>query len=207
VEPALSALFSVLGAHRDRTTLLPALLRELAHQGNPMPSWEPELPDTAAAVREPAVQSALLHLVALSQQWREGGAPGAKAIRKLARERLQRLHGQVTREGLRFEQLAETGRHRVRKRLKRLRYLAELTRPVFVAKRVDAYVEALAGLQDALGRYQDAAAGRSLLVQHAAQEPGAWFGVGWLAAREHALAADCAKACRRTVRQAQPFWR
>jgi triphosphatase len=207
VEPALSGLFRVLGAHRDRTTLLPALLRELAHEGNPMQAWEPVLPDTAAAVREPSVQSALLHLVALSQQWREVGAPGAKAIRNLARERLQRLHRQVTRQGLRFEQLTETERHRVRKRLKRLRYLAELTRPVFAAKRVDAYVQALAGLQDALGRYQDAAAGRSLLAQHAAQEPGAWFGVGWLAAREHALAADCAKACRRTVRQAQPFWR
>jgi inorganic triphosphatase YgiF len=207
VEPTLEGLFSVLGAHRDQATLLPALLREVAHAGNPMQPWQPVLPDIASAVREPAVQSALLHLVALSQAWREGGAPGARSIRALARERLQRLHRKATRRGLHFEALAEAQRHQVRKRLKRLRYLAELMRPLFATKKVDAYVAALADLQDALGRYQDAAAGRELLARRAAEDPGAWFGVGWLAAREDALAAECATACRRTVRHAQPFWR
>jgi triphosphatase len=207
VEPALGRLFSVLGAHRDQATLLPALLQEVAHEGNPMRPWQPTLPDIAAAVREPVVQSALLHLVALAQEWREGGAPGASALRKLARERLRRLHRKATREGLRFEVLVEAERHQVRKRLKRLRYLAELMRPLFATREVQAYVAALSDLQDALGRYQDAAAGRALLAQRAAEDPAAWFGVGWLAAREQALAAECAKACRRTVRLAQPFWR
>ena len=207
VEPALAGLFSVLGAHRDQATLLPALQQQVAHEGNPMQPWQPPLPDTAAAVREPAVQSALLHLVALSQELREGGAPGAGAIRALARKRLRQLHRKATRQGLRFELLAEAERHRVRKRLKRLRYLAELMRPLFATRKVQAYVAALSDLQDALGRYQDAAAGRALLAARAAQDPGAWFGVGWLAAREPALAAECAKACRRTVRQAHPFWR
>jgi triphosphatase len=206
-EPALDDLFSVLGAHRDRTTLLPALLKELPQEGNPMQPWQPELPDLGNAVRQPAVQSALLQLVALAQEWRESGAPGAKAIRELACKRLQRLHRTVMRQGVRFERLGEAERHRVRKRLKRLRYLAELARPLFAARKVDAYVEALADLQAALGRYQDAAAGRALLAQRAAEEPGAWFGVGWLAEREHTLGAECAKACRRTARRAQPFWR
>lgn len=48
---------------------------------------------------------------------------------------------------------------------------------------------------------QDAAAGRAHLEQRAAQDPGAWIGAGWLAAREERLAVDCEHACRK----ARPF--
>jgi triphosphatase len=206
VEPALHGLFSLLGVHRDCATLLPALLLELAHEGSPMREWHPALPDTTAAVREPAVQAALLQLVALAHEWRQGGGPLPKAIRKLARERLQQLHRKTLKPGQRFENLSEPERHQVRKRLKRLRYLSELVRPLFDGKEVDAYVDALKDLQDALGRYQDAAAGRRLLAERAAEDAAAWFGVGWLAARERSFAARCAKACRRTSRRAETFW-
>jgi triphosphatase len=206
VDTALRGLFSVLGEHRDRSTLLPGLLRELAHEGNPMREWQPVLPDVGAAVRQPALQSALLRLIALAQELRQFDGPGPKAIRKLARQRLQRLQRRTLKQGRRFEILTEPERHRVRKRLKRLRYLAELVRSVFRPREVDRYVDALRTLQDALGRYQDAAAGRRLLAQRAAEDPGAWFGAGWLAAREHELAEGCERACRRLARRARPFW-
>ncbi|MCC2633079.1 MAG: hypothetical protein K0S48_965, partial [Ramlibacter sp.] len=97
-------------------------------------------------------------------------------------------------------------RHRVRKQLKRLRYLAEMARPLYRGDAVDGYFEALGDLQDALGLYQDAAAAGALLAERAKEDSGAWFGAGWLAAREQALAAECEKACRRTARRARPFW-
>ena len=97
-------------------------------------------------------------------------------------------------------------RHKVRNQLKRLRYLAEMVRPLYDGDAVDRYVEALGGLQDALGSYQDAAAAGALLAERAKEDPGAWFGAGWLAAREQPLAAECEKACRRTARRARPFW-
>jgi inorganic triphosphatase YgiF len=206
VEPTLRGLFTVLGTHRDQGTLLPALLRDLAHAGNPMREWQPGQPDIGAAVRDAPVQSALLHLVALAQELRQGEASRPKAIRRLARERLRRLHRKTLQEGPRFAVLTEPGRHRIRKRLKRLRYLAELVRPLFRRKDVDAYVANLKELQNALGCYQDAVAGRALLTQRAGEDPAAWFGVGWLAARQDALAADCAAACRRVARKARPFW-
>ena len=71
----------------------------------------------------------------------------------------------------------------------------------------DTYPKVLKDLQDALGRYQDAAAGRQLFAQHAAEDASAWFGAGWLAAREETLAHDCQDACRRAARREKPFWK
>lgn len=210
VAPALTAAFRVLGEHRDRSTLIPALQAESAAAGGPQLHWRPALPDVAAAVREPAFQEALLHLLGLAQGLKEGAGDGSddrtRPLRARARKRLARLHARIARDGVRFEQLDEEGRHRVRKRLKRLRYLAELMRPLFKPGAVDSYVKALKQLQDALGAYQDANAGRRMFVQQAAQEPAAWFVAGYLAAREEALAGTCARACRKMLRKARPFW-
>jgi triphosphatase len=208
VEPALHGLFQVLGQHRDRATLLPALEKELAEAGAPsLSNRQPPLPDLPAAIRDPELQSALLHLVMLVQELHEAPAEGGiKATRKKIAARLGELHRQVMREGRRFEKLEVTKRHRVRKRLKRLRYLAELVRPLFDARAVDSFADALEGLQDALGEYQDAATARALFEDRARQDPAAWFAVGWLAARERELAASCEKTCRKTAGKASPFW-
>lgn len=207
VPQVLAETFGVLGEHRDSAMLVPALREQVARAGGPAVHWQPELPDIGAAVRAPAFQGALLQLVALQQELgRQTGKGGAKATRKAVGKRLAKLHAQVERDGLRFAELAEAERHRVRKRLKRLRYLAELTRPLFEADAVDDYVKALKILQDALGEYQDAAAGARMFAGRAAQEPVAWFAAGWLAAREESLAGDCARACRKMAKKARPFW-
>ena len=210
VEPQLRALFDLLGQHRDRSTLVPALEREIAAAGGPKIEWRPRLPDVGAAIRAPELQVALLQLVAFAQDLQTRPAQAGdslKATRKAVRAQLARLHRQVEREGLRFEALTQPQRHRVRKRLKRLRYLAELTLPLFDRREVDRFTQALKGLQDALGRYQDAAAGHALFAQRAAEDPNAWFGAGWLAAREQQIAAECAAACRKTAAKARPFWK
>lgn len=209
VEPAVRALFLLLGEHRDRAALIPALEREVQEAGGPAIAWRPALPDPGAGVRDADFQSALLHLLALVQALGAGDAPtggSLKALRKSVRARLAKLHRQVVRDGLRFEALQEARRHRVRKRLKRLRYLAELMRPLFAGKEVDRFVKSLKRLQDALGSYQDAATGRRLFTERAADDPACWFAAGWLAAREREIAADCAAACRAFSRKSRPFW-
>jgi triphosphatase len=207
LQPPLKELFGVLGEHRDRSTLLPQLQLELVAAGGPDLAWTPELPDLAVAVRSPVFQSAVLQLVALVHDLRsrEDGKPGP--ARRQLRARLQKLHRRTLRQGAEFDALALPERHTVRKRLKRLRYLSELVRPLFRAADVDRYVDSLKSLQDALGSYQDAVAGRQLLVARAAEDPRAWFGAGWLAAREQALAGDCARACRKAAQRAQAFWK
>ena len=203
---AIRTLFTTLGEHRDRSTLIPALLREMSGAASPVQPWQPELPDVGAAVRDRAVQDAFLRLVALAQQLRDGSGTAPRALRQLTGDRLRSLHGRMAKKGRRFEELPQADRHQVRKRLKRLTYIAELVRPLYDLDAVDAYVRSLKKLQDALGRYQDAVAGRLLFEQQAREVPSAWFGAGWLAAREEQLAAACAKACRRAARKAKPFW-
>ena len=207
VAAALQACFAVLGEHRDRSTLLPVLRGELEAVQAPLAAWDAPLPDLAAAVRDPAFQQALLKIVALVQELLAVDDDGSlKAARKSAGERLQKLHRKALRAGHDFTRLAEAERHRVRKRLKRLRYLGELVRPLFDGDAVDAYVKSLKDLQDALGAYQDVVAGKRMFAEHAALDARAWFGAGWLAAREEDLARDCEEACRHTKKKALRFW-
>lgn len=208
VEPPLHALFRTLGEHRDRATLVPRLREEAGAAGGPALFWQPELPAIGAAVRECEVQRALVRLVGFVQELAQARDDGdLKAARKAVASRLGKLHRKLLRAGRRFESLAPEDRHAERKRLKRLRYLAELTRPLFAGRAVDDYVGALKRLQDALGAYQDAVAGRALFARHAEHgEPGAWFAAGWLAAREETLAKDCERACRKTARKAREYW-
>jgi inorganic triphosphatase YgiF len=207
IEAPLRETFHLLGEHRDRSTLLPQLREDLAAIGAPLPGWDAPLPDVGAAVRQPVFQQALLQLVALVHELSEVEDGGLKAARQAARDRLQKLHRKAMRAGDTFLQLAQPERHQVRKRLKRLRYLSELVRPLFDADAVDRYVKSLKDLQDALGRYQDAAACRQMFEAHAREDARAWFGAGWLASREEQLAQECEEACRRTERKARRFWK
>jgi triphosphatase len=206
VEPALRAVFGVLGEHRDRSTLLPGLRSELTAAGAPLAGWEAQLPDVGAAVRDNAFQQAFLRLLALVQELSALDDGGLKEARREVRSQLQKLHRKTLDAGRHFRGLSPPERHQVRKRLKRLRYLSEMVRSLFAGDDVDRYVASVKRLQDALGRYQDAAAGRQLFAQHAVEDPRAWFAAGWLAAREEELAEECARACRKTRRQARPFW-
>lgn len=106
---------------------------------------------------------------------------------------MRRLHAKVRHGSQDFAALPVKEQHRLRKRLKRLRYLTE-----FVAPALDAEGEwFLASLQPALtalGRLGDERVARALYSDIAATDPQAWFGVGWLTAREALTVADCEKA-------------
>jgi triphosphatase len=212
VSDQLTMLFRLLGQHRDALVLVPQLERQLAAADAPglAQAVVGPVPDIAAAVRDTGFQSSVLAVVAMQQRLLEGTAvaqTSRKALRKTVNQRLRKLHEQSLEAGHHFADLPEPERHRIRKRLKRLRYLSELTRPLYAGRKVDAFVAELKALQDALGEYQDAAVGRRLWHELAATDPAAWFGAGWLAAREEALARSCERACRDAARAAVPFWK
>lgn len=133
----------------------------------------------------------------------------AHAARRFLRERLQHLHKQVLRDGERFESLDTEKQHRVRKRLKRLRYLAEFVAPLFekgggnVAGR---YLKALRPAQDALGDFNDEAVALALYREATARDARAWFAVGWFTARHAAGASACCKALEK-IGDAARFWK
>ena len=84
-----------------------------------------------------------------------GDASGAKRAKRAIESRLAKLHDKTMRDGRRFERLDPPRQHRVRKRLKRLRYLAEFTAPLHDRDALDAFLSKLRKAQDALGEYND----------------------------------------------------
>jgi triphosphatase len=209
-EAPIVALFRALGEHRDRDYLLHSVQGQMSAAGGPPLDWSAtltELPDTAAAVRAPAFQEALIGLIGLvhAASANEGMQPDQSAKRTV-RRRLQKLYKEAVAEGRQFLKLEETMQHRLRKRLKRLRYLAEFSRPLFTGRQVDAFVAVLKPVQDALGGYNDELAALLAWQQLVNDDARAWFGTGWLSARRAANEQACLQACQTFARDAKPFW-
>lgn len=138
----------------------------------------------------------------------EGDAPDADGVPLRARvaDRLERWHRQVRRDARRFAALDDVARHRLRKRLKRLRYGVEFGAGLFGRRAVERYLERLQKSQDGLGLYNDAAIAQAAYGELRAHEPRAWFALGWLDRRRAAAAERCVDELRR-LRKAKPFWR
>ncbi len=225
-EPPLVDAFRALGDLRDREQVVKVAQPQLREAG--APEVDPLAGDAdggAAAsaltpgdiVRAAAFQDVLVSLIGFTAATppSTGYAPlAADEARQQLRERLQRLHKQAVRDGERFESLATEHQHRARKRLKRLRYLAEFVAPLFAEaeggkKKRDAaerYLKALRPAQDALGEFNDEAVALALYRDVASRDPRAWFAVGWFSARRAAGAKACRKALEE-IGEAPRFWK
>lgn len=207
-QPALAQAFRALGQHRDRAAMAPALQQRMQADGAPALAWPGELPPPhtpATVVRGGALQDTLLAVLAFVHAPAQE-ALGPARVRSVIRKRLAALHRKAVAGGRRFAQLPPAEQHRVRKQLKRLRYLAELVRPLFAARQVDAFVRHLKPAQDALGEYQDLVVAQALWRERALHEPAALFGVGWLAARRPPLAGACQAVCEKDLSKVKRFW-
>lgn len=207
----LSALFRRLGGTRDRDALQEHLLPALVAAGAPFR----ELPPVAGATEDPG---AVLREREANGLWLEvlayvhgetadaDRADAPRQLRRSVRATLQRLHRQVARDAARYAELQEAGQHRVRKRLKRLRYGVEFCCTLFPAGSVAQYLAAVRPAQDALGERQDLLVAQSLFEAQLPADPRAWFAVGWLAARRAQAVARCSETLA-AVAQAPRFWR
>jgi len=121
--------------------------------------------------------------------------------------RLAVWHRQLRRSARRFAELDEEARHRLRKRVKRLRYALEFTRGLFEAKKLARLVKALSELQTRLGALNDAGVALQALRTAPATDPAVSFALGWLTARCAALADECQPALERFVTTRPPWKR
>ncbi|MGZ5194957.1 MAG: CYTH and CHAD domain-containing protein [Ramlibacter sp.] len=200
--------FRELGRHRD-SGFVAQLQERLEAAGGPALPIAPDAlgpADPVAAVRSPDWQHALLAMLGWMHRPDWPASTGAKGVKVILAKRLGKLFRSLLKEGRNFAQLPPQRQHRARKRLKRLRYLAEFSRHHFHEDDVQSFVEALKPAQDALGDYNDEALALGYYADRAAQEPRAWFGAGWLAARRPVNAAACEKALR-ALADLRPFWK
>lgn len=217
---AVTALFRALGTTRDRDVLQGGLKREidaaLALLGEPAL----ELPAAAGAAswseRDAAAHGVLFidllaeRLAATTAAPEPAADPSAEVppdatLRALAAARLQDWHAQALRDAKRFDRLDDEARHRLRKRLKRLRYAVEFSAGLYSRRAVERYLERLREAQERLGEFNDVCVAVAAYQPLAATEPRAWFALGWLAARRGAVLAACSAELGR-FRKAQPFW-
>ena len=215
VEMALDTAFRALGDYRDVYSVTSNMAGELVRAGSP----EPVLavvspPDTAmlsARIRGRPFQEALLDVLAFTLRDPEDkGTPkpaGRRRLRRQVAARLDKLKAQLARGASHFGEFDELERHQVRKRLKRLRYLAELVGPLYLPGPVRRHLAALRPAQDALGHYLDLVVALRIARRAvAAGDAKAWFNVGWLTGYAQPRVAACSEALRQAAR-APRFWR
>ena len=209
----LVAVFRGLGQHRDASHLARILQPRIEAAGGPpldAGRTGDDIADPGALVRSPAFQDVLLSLIGFAHRAEpnaaadQGGLTPREA-RKAVRGRLGKLHALVLRDGRKFLSLDATRQHRVRKRLKRLHYLVGFSAPLFPARKTSAFVSALKPAQDALGLYNDETVALQTCRTMASDDPRAWFGVGWLSARQLPNATLCQHELN-AFAKARAFW-
>jgi triphosphatase len=217
----------VFGKARDWDVLLTEALPSAGEDGV-NPDLLATLAEACAIPRETAhraLQSALERpdfgpLLAGLRAWAEDGAqvPAlmgnaaqlGRPLKELAPDLLARLSRRVAKRAKGHRHASTAELHKLRKRVKVLRYAAELMEPVYGAKPVKPLVRRCKDLQEVLGRVNDAAAIPALLASLSAA-PGtdlakaveavcAWAEQRGATARRHV-----AKSWH-ALRDTKPFW-
>ncbi len=204
---SLGDVFARLGVSRDRHVLeamAPMLEAAGAPALTPPEDSESTLDDPETVTRDPAFSLLALDLLGYVHGTSVPTEHDGRLLEVVA-EQLELLRRRSLRRHKRFATLPEPDQHAVRKRLKRLRYTAELTASLFPARKVKRYVKTLAPAQEALGALNDLFVARDTFRALTEHDPSAWFAVGWLVARQERAVADCVSPLRDAAR-AQPYW-
>lgn len=195
---AAAALFRSLGSARDRDVLagvfgseLQSALAgiELDELPMPNPSGVPASTPVDALRARPA-QAMLLDLLAagsVAADESDSRAKAATGLRKRLVRRLERWHRAVVADAERFEQLDSHERHRLRKRLKRLRYAVEFAAGLLDGRRLRRYLSRLQAAQQRLGELNDVVMATHVFQRARFADPRARVALGWLAARHDVL--------------------
>jgi triphosphatase len=109
--------------------------------------------------------------------------------RRRARKRLRAWHQTIAQQAQAFETLDESSLHALRKRIKRQRYAVEFLAPLLPRRALSRYLKLLARAQERMGELNDLFVARAHYQARVADEPAAWFALGWLAARIAEVAA------------------
>ena len=130
----------------------------------------------------------------------ETAAEAPASLRRAFSAPLRHLLRQVQRDAARFERLDDAQRHRLRRRIKRLRYATELTLALWPARPAARLLRRLAQAQTPLGDLNDCVVAQAHCRDLATQTPQAWFAVGWLSARRQSLEPACIAALARLAK-------
>ena len=182
-----------LGGNRDIDVMAEAIWPRLRAVGAPLvelPVHENVVPP-CDLVREAATQQWMLELLSIELQ-------GIGEVREgkwsLVLPVVRGWSRQCKKDALRFESFDLEQRHRLRKRLKRLRYALEFIESELPTKCYKRFSKALTTVLDDLGDYNDLQVAIEAYRGIAEIDLRAWFAIGWLMAQLPKAESRCIKA-------------
>jgi CHAD domain-containing protein len=128
-----------------------------------------------------------------------------RALDDYAAERLGARHDRLRKRVRQIDLADQAAFHKLRIRVKKLRYPSELLKSLFDERRAAPYLQRLAGLQQVLGSLNDALAGGALVASLSVPPETQHLVIGWLA-HEADIARERFPGVARAFRQAKPFW-
>ncbi len=217
-------------ATRDWDVFLSDILRPVidSHPGDAGLSWlkaqaiaEREAAYAAmretVAARDYARTFLRLGLWAESRGWRAAAEAGQQAVlngavEPFARKVLAKRWKKVSRLAKDLAGGDDQAVHRMRLALKKLRYGTHFFRSLFPGRKMAAYLEAVSGLQDRLGHFNDVAASRALIGRLLARPDGdgpairqaAGLAIGWHSHAAHAARKTLLKSWH-ALERVRPF--
>lgn len=207
-EVTLKTLFNQLGTIRDRDALEEKLLPRLRAAGAPYVKL-PIQPhqEEIHTFKDPSYTTLWLAMIQFIQVSSESQHEQniVDDLTELATAEIKHMHRQLLKDAENCLDLNDMMWHRMRKRLKRLRYCVEFISSLYDKKQVRQYLNALSPVQDILGQYNDVLIAEALFKQQVEQHPQAWFALGWLAAHREQLRLESASALQQ-LQYAKVFW-
>lgn len=208
LDAAWAAPLRQLGLARDADLLRETWGPRLQQAGAPAFAWP--VPDTGEApgalLRSPGFQALLMRTLALASKAPEPPGAAAAGLAEAGRAVL-RPAWRAVREGVQhFAESDAEARHALRRRLKRLRYAGEFLAPAWPGKAAKRHGRALAAALEALGQLNDLETALAACRARTAEEPAAWFAVGWLTARREPAVSAAAVALAAMMEAPRP-WR
>jgi len=188
------ALARALGESRKRDVMIESVSPALAKAGAPTTELS-ALPRAANArdiVRQRDHQNLVLALMERELELERTVPSGAEGAAPQLIARLADWHRKVRRDARQFKGIDDERRHRLRRRMKRLRYAIEFCRTLCSDKRYRRFLRSLSEAQETLGRYNDLVEALASYRSQIDQDPRAWFAVGWLTAEVQAQSLRCA---------------
>jgi inorganic triphosphatase YgiF len=200
----LALVFAKLGASRDRDVVLHEWAATLQEAGAPPILTPPASHDDPALVLRGADFSLLI--LDLLDLVHSPALPDDSDLTTIVSKELRRLRRKSLRHAKDFTSLSVQHQHDVRKGVKKLRYIAELTAALFGEKKVRRYVRSVAPAQEALGTLNDAGVATEMYRTMTFSDPQAWFAVGWLSSRRDEIVLTCVRPLRDAAK-ATPYWK
>ena len=210
--PAVAPAGAEVGVDAGANLALTELLRAPASQTlfldllGAMQEDEPDVALATAPVEGTADGSANAASAGRKSARRRPKRAAESALQTQLAARLNRWHKGVVADAVRYRGLDDEARHRLRKRVKRLRYALEFSATLFRSRSVRAYLKALRAVQERLGAINDVVVAMDAFRGHRDTDPRAWFALGWLAARRELLIAQALPDLKAFSR-AKRFWK